>query len=92
MEKKFYGDSQQYYLAENLKLQAVQRALIAIRAGQENSREEAALPHGSFVYSIAGNTNEVIGTIVVTTERNHTFTSRFVYSKPHNKIIAWSEK
>lgn len=93
-EKKFYSETEQYYLLENMKHLAVDQANDDI----ENGTAVLGIPIseitllGSFTYTVFKLTNEVYEVeIACETVKNKVYTAKYQYQLTKSEIILWSE-
>jgi uncharacterized ion transporter superfamily protein YfcC len=93
-EKKFFSETEQYYVLENLMQLAVEQSLSEIKNGtvKPNEPSNKNTINGSFSYSvseISPSIYEVQLSCISTKKRE--YTAKYQYDLAKNEMIVWSE-
>jgi competence protein ComGG len=93
-EKKFYSETEQHYILENLMLIAVEQSLLEIKKGTAIPNEISTYNtfNGTFNYRM----NEISPSLyevelTCTSTKNRQYTAKYQYDLTKNDMILWSE-
>ena len=93
-EKRFYKETEQYYLLENLMNIAVEKSFQELKEGKIVEQKDNIFhtSNGYFSYTVS-TSDDLIYEIQLTciTNENKEYTASYQFDKTKNEIISWSE-
>ncbi|QGQ47241.1 competence type IV pilus minor pilin ComGG [Metabacillus sediminilitoris] len=93
-EKKFYSETEQHYVLENLMQVAVEQSLAQIKDGTAILNETTTFntTNGTFIYSVIKTSPNIYEVeITCISNKNKEYTAKYQYDYAINEMILWSE-
>lgn len=93
-EKKFYSETEQHYVLENLMQVAVEQSLSQIKDGTAVLYETTTynITNGTFIYNIKKTSPNIYEVeITCISNKSKEYTAKYQYDYAINEMILWSE-